>query len=328
LKAIIITQPGGPEVLTLQERPLPEPGTGQVRVRVCVAGLNRADLLQRRGQYPAPADAPPDIPGLEIMGVVDATGPDATRWKIGDRVFGLVGGGGYAEFVLTHERLLAPVPDNLSDLEAGAVPEVFITAHDALFSQAQLAPGERVLVHAVGSGVGTAAIQLIKAVGGQSFGTTRSPEKLERAAALGLDEALPLPDFLPTLREKTHGAGVHIVLDFVGAPYFAQNIAALTTQGRLVQIATLGGSEAMLDLGLLMRKRLRLMGTVLRTRPLEEKALATRRFAEQVVPLLSHEIVRPVIDRVFAFSEAAAAHAYLESNESFGKVLLQIGSSG
>jgi putative PIG3 family NAD(P)H quinone oxidoreductase len=324
MKAIIITRAGAPEVLVLQERPLPEPGSGQVRVRVAVAGINRADIMQRRGQYPAPADAPPDIPGLEIMGVVDALGPDTTQWKIGDRVFGLVGGGGYAEYVLTHERLLAPVPENLSDLEAGAVPEVYMTAHDALFTQAQLAPGERVLVHAVGSGVGTAAIQLIKAVGGQSFGTSRSPEKLERAAALGLNEALPLPDFLPALLEKTHGSGVHVVLDFVGAPYLAQNLAALATQGRLVQIATMGGGEASLDLGLLMRKRLRLTGTVLRARPLEEKALVTHRFAEQVVPLLAREIVRPVIDRVFDFADAAAAHAYLESNTNFGKVLLHI----
>jgi NADPH2:quinone reductase len=327
MKAVVITRPGGPEVLEIQERPLPVPGAGQVRVRVIVAGLNRADLMQRQGHYPAPHGAPADIPGLEIMGVVDAVGSGVAVWQAGQRVFGLVAGGGYAEYVLTHERLLAAVPENLSDLQAGAVPEVFMTAHDALFTQAEMVMGERVLIHAAGSGVGTAAIQLVKAVGGTCYGTARSPEKLERARHLGLDAALLLPDFVPALQEATAGAGVNVIIDFVGGSYLAQNLQALALQGRLVQVGALGGAKAELDLGLMMGKRLKIIGTVLRARPLEEKALVTRRFAAQVVPLLEREVMRPVVDHVFPFEQAAQAHRYLESNSSFGKVLLEIISS-
>jgi putative PIG3 family NAD(P)H quinone oxidoreductase len=324
MKAIVITQPGGPEVLRIQERPLPEPGAEQVRVRVLVAGLNRADIMQRRGRYPAPPGVPADIPGLEIMGVVDAVGAGVTAWQAGQRVFGLVAGGGCAQYVVTHERLLAAVPENLSDVDAGAVPEVFMTAHDALFTQAELVMGERVLIHAAGSGVGTAAIQLVKAIGGTTYGTARSPEKLERARKLGLDIVLPLPDFVPALREATEGQGVHVVIDFVGGPYLAQNLLALSVQGRLVQVGAMGGGKAEIDLSLVMGKRLKIAGTVLRARPLEEKALVTRRFAHQVVPLLGRGVVRPVVDRVFAFEQVVQAHEYLESNASFGKVLLQM----
>ncbi|MBV9468951.1 MAG: zinc-binding dehydrogenase, partial [Abitibacteriaceae bacterium] len=244
MKVIVIIQPGGPEVLQVQERPLPEPGGEQVRVRVLVAGLNRSDLAQRRGHYPAPPGVPADIPGLEIMGVVDAIGPSVLRWQVGQRVFGLVAGGGYAEYALTHEQLLTEVPSNLDDIQAGAVPEVFMTAHDALFTQADLVMGERVLIHAVGSGVGTAAVQLVRAIGGTSYGTARSPHKLEQARELGLDVALPLPDFAPALRDATGNKGVNVVIDFIGASYMQQNLEALAPLGRLVQVGTLGGSTA------------------------------------------------------------------------------------
>ncbi len=327
MKAIVITRPGGPDVLEVQERPLPEPGTSEVRVRVLVAGLNRADILQRQGKYPAPPGAPSDIPGLEIMGVVDALGPNVTALQSGQRVFGLVGGGGYAEYVVTHERLLAPVPESLSDVEAGAVPEAFMTAHDALFTQAGVAMGERVLIHAIGSGVATAALQLAKAIGCMVCGTARSPEKLARAKEMGLDVALPLPDFAPALHEATGGAGVNVIIDFVGQPYFQQNIEALAPLGRLVQVGTMAGSKAEIDLGVVMRKRLRIIGTVLRSRPLEEKIGVTRRFAEQVVPLLARGAVKPVVDKVFPFEEAAQAQTYMESNSSFGKVLLRVGDA-
>lgn len=327
MRAVVITQPGGVEVLQIQERLTPEPGGEQVRVRVLVAGLNRGDIVQRMGHYPAPRGAPADIPGLEIMGIVDAVGSGVQTWQAGQRVFGIVGGGGYAEYALTHERLLAPVPDNLGDVEAGAVPEVFMTAHDALFTQAGLVMGERVLIHAVGSGVGTAAVQLVRAVGGTSYGTARSPEKLEKAQELGLDVALPLPDFLPALQEATGGAGVNVLFDAVGAPYMAQNLAALSPLGRIVQIGVMGGGTAEVDLRVLMGKRLRLMGTILRARPLEEKAMVTRRFAEQVIPLLKRGAVQPVVDKVFPLEQVAAAHTYLESNNSFGKVLLQVNDS-
>ncbi len=324
MKIISITRPGGTDVLDIQERPLPEPGPLEVRVRVRVAGLNRADIMQRQGQYPAPPGAPPDVPGLEIMGVVEALGSNATAWEIGDRVFGLVGGGAYAEFVVTHQDLLAPVPDNLSDLEAGAIPEAFMTAHDALFGQADLKMGESVLIHAVGSGVGTAALQLASALCCTTYGTARSPSKLEHARQLGLDMVLPLPDFAAALHETTRGVGVQVIVDFVGQPYFASNLEALSPQGRLVQVGTLAGARAEIDLSLVMRKRLKIVGTVLRSRSLEEKIGVTRRFTQQVVPLLNREVVRPVIDRVFEFGEVAKAHAYMEGNESFGKILLQV----
>jgi len=324
MRTIVITQSGGPEVLQLQERPLPQPSGEQVRVRVLYAGLNRADVLQRQGHYPAPAGAPADIPGLEFVGVVDAVGESCTLWEVGQRVFGILGGGGYAEFALTHQSLLVAVPDNLRDEEAGAVPEVFITAHDALVTQGDFKSGERVLVHTVGGGVGTAAVQLIHAMGGTSYGSSRSPRKAQRIKEYGLDFALPAPDFLPALKEATDDLGVHLVLDFVGDSYLQQNLQALTTGGHLVQIGTLGGSRAEIDLGLVMSKRLHLVGTVLRSRSLEEKALVTQRFAQEVVPLLSSGRVRPIIDRVFPLEQAAEAHAYLESNASFGKVLLKV----
>lgn len=324
MKAVVITRAGGPEVLAMQERPVPQPAVGQVRVRVAVAGLNRADIMQRQGKYPAPSDAPPDIPGLEIMGVVDALGPGVTSWEKGQRVFGLVGGGGYAEYVVTHERLLAPVPDTLSDTEAGATPEAFMTAHDALFTQAQLKMGESVLIHAVGSGVATAAVQLAHAIGCTTFGTARSADKLDRAKGMGLDFALPLPDFLPALQHSTQSRGVDVIIDFVGQPYFEANLRALAPLGRLVQVGTMAGHIAEIDLGLMMQKRLRIMGTVLRSRPLEEKALVTQRFAQQVLPLLARGNVKPVVDKLFQLEEATAAHRYMESNANFGKVLLQI----
>lgn len=324
MKAIIITQLGGPEVLKIQERPKPEPVGEQVRVRVLVAGVNRADIVQRIGRYPAAPGAPTDIPGLEIMGLVDAIGPNVTGWKIGQCVFGLLGGGGYAEYALTHDRLLAAVPDNLNDVEAGAVPEVFMTAHDALFTQGKLTVGKRVLIHAVGSGVGTAALQLAHATGATTFGTARSPQKLERAREFGLDHILPLPNFAEAVREATQDKGVNVIIDFVGGPYLQQNMEAMAPLGRLIQVGIMAGGKTEIDLQLLMGKRLRLLGTMLRNRPLEEKALVTRRFAEQVVPLLEREIVCPVVDKIFDLAEAAVAHHYLESNESFGKILLRL----
>ena len=324
MKAIIITNFGGPEVLHIQERTVPEPGAEEVRVRVHVAGLNRADIMQREGQYPAPPGAPADIPGLEFMGTVDAVGSDVRNWQVGSRVFGLVAGGAYAEYIVTNAQLLVAIPDNLSDIEAGAVPEVFMTAHDALFGQAKLLAGEGVLVHAVGSGVGLAVVQLAKAAGAICYGTARSPEKLERAMEFGLDAALPLPDFLPALNELTAQQGVNVAVDFVGGAYFRDNIKALAICGRLVQVGALSGVRAHINLATVMSRRLQIIGTVLRSRSLEEKVLVTKCFASEVVPLLERGTVKPVVDRVFPFHEAVEAHRYLESNASFGKVLLQV----
>ena len=327
MRAIVIQGKGGAEVLEVREVPTPEPRGEQVRVRVRACGLNRADLMQARGMYPAPPGAPADIPGLEYAGEVDALGPDVTGpLAIGDRVFGIVGGGGQAEYVLTHERMAVPIPPNLDFAQAAAVPEAFITAHDALLTQGRLDPGGRVLIHAVGSGVGTAAVQVAHAMGCTVFGTSRTAAKLERARDLGLDQGIDttVEDFVAAVRSRTNGAGVDVVIDVLGAPALAGNLAALTTRGRLVLVGLLGGTSAPFDLNLMLRKRLTIVGTTLRARPLEEKLAATRRFAELVVPWLARGVVRPVVDSVHAFEDVRDAQARMESNEVFGKVILQL----
>src|SRR5436309_1623581 len=232
MQAVIITMPGGPEVLKVQEVETPEPTGDQVRVRVRASGINRADLLQRAGGYPAPPGSPQDIPGLEFAGEVDAVGPLVRTWKQGQRVMGLVGGGAQAEYVLVHEGMLVEIPQNLDFVQAAGIPEVFMTAHDALFTQAGLQMGEYVLIHAAGSGVGTAAIQLAHAAGATIFGTSRTPGKLEQAKPLGLDVGLSDKNFAAEVHRLTSGKGVHVVIDFIGAPYLEQNLEALTSWGR------------------------------------------------------------------------------------------------
>jgi NADPH:quinone reductase len=325
MRAIIITGKGGAEVLNVGEVPTPEPRGDQIRVGVRACGLNRADLMQARGMYPAPPGAPADIPGLEYAGVVDALGPDVNGpVKVGDRVFGIVGGGGQAEYVLTHERMAVPIPSNMDFVEAAAVPEAFITAHDALLTQGRLDAGGRVLIHAAGSGVGTAAVQIAHAMGCTVFGTSRTKAKLERARALGLDHGIntSTDDFATVVRSLTGGAGLDVVIDLLGAAALAGNLAALTVRGRLVLVGLLGGTSAVLDLNLMLRKRVTIVGTTLRARPIEEKIEATRRFAENVVPWLARRRVCPVVDSVFAFADVREAQARMESNEVFGKVVL------
>jgi NADPH:quinone reductase len=327
MQAIVIKGVGGPEVLELCEVSTPEPRGDQIRVRVRACGLNRADLLQTRGHYPAPAGAPADIPGLEYAGEVDELGPDVTGpLKVGDRVFGIVAGGAQAEYLVTHERLAVPMPANLDFVAAAAVPEVFLTAHDALISQGRLGPGEPVLIQAVGSGVGTAAAQVAHAMGCTVFGTSRTAEKLERARSLGLDVAIDTSehDFVNVVLQQTSGAGVQVVLDLLGAGVLASNLKALAAQGRLVLVGLLGGREAPMDLGLLLSKRLTLVATTLRGRPLEEKIAATRLFARQVIPWLRRGVVRPVVDAVLPWQEVRRGHARLASNQTFGKVILRL----
>nr|BBH93752.1 NAD(P)H quinone oxidoreductase [Thermogemmatispora argillosa] len=324
MRAVIITRPGGPEVLAVREVPIPEPQGEQVRVRVHAAGLNRADLLQRAGGYPAPPDVPADIPGLEFAGTVDAVGPLVRRWRPGQRVMGLAGGGAQAEYLVIHEGLLVEIPDNLDFIQAAAIPEVFMTAHDALFTQAGLQMGERVLIHAAGSGVGTAAIQLAHAAGATTFGTSRTPAKLEQARELGLDYALAAQDFAAEVQRLTGGQGVHVVLDFVGSAYLAQNMEALAPWGRMVILATMGGAQAEINLGLLMAKRLQIRGSTLRARSLEEKLAVTRRFATSVVPLLASGKIKPVIERVYPLEEIAEAHRHMGENRNFGKLVLSL----
>jgi NADPH2:quinone reductase len=327
MRAIVITGVGGPEVLELRDVPTPEPRGEQVRIRVRACGVNRADLLQCRGAYPAPPGVPKEIPGLEFAGEVEAVGPDVTGpLRVGDRVFGIVGGGGQAEYVVTHERLAVPIPANLSFEEAAAVPEVFITAHDALVTQAGLEPGERVLVHAAGSGVGSAAVQVAHAMGCTVFSTSRSPEKLEQAASLGLDVGIDTTqdDFAEIIHQRTGGAGVEVVLDLIGASALAGNLAALAPKGRLVLVGLLGGGTATIELTTLLRKRLTIVATTLRARPIEEKIAATLRFATSIVPWLERGRVRPIINRVFAFDDVRAAQARMDSNVGFGKIVLRL----
>ncbi len=329
MKAVIITSHGSIEVLEIREVETPAPpAADQVRVRVCAAALNRADVLQRMGYYPAPPGAPQNIPGLEFAGEVDDLGPEASLWKPGQRVFGIIAGGAQAEYVVVPENHLAEIPANLGWAEAAAVPEVFITAHDALFTLAQLKPGETMLVHAAGSGVGTAALQLTRAAGAKAFGTSRTADKLERAQEYGLTAAIVVNDdpgvFAKAAQEWTSGRGVNVIIDLVGAKYLEANLNALASQGCIVLVGTTAGTQAPLDFSIVMRKRLMIIGTMLRGRGKEEKATATRLFANHVVPLLADGSVRPVIDRVYKLEEIREAHARMESNESFGKIVLLI----
>jgi len=316
MRAIAISN----RALELVDRPLPEPQRGEVRVRVHATAVNRADLLQRMGAYPAPPDAPPDIPGLEIAGEVDAVGAGVERLAVGDRVFGLVGGGGYAEAIVAHERTLATIPDGLAFEDAAAVPEAFVTAHDAIVTQGELRSGDVLLVHAVGSGVGTAGVQLGHALCATVAGTARSQDKLDRARSLGLDVGA-IPD---GSRFADRVPAPSVVLELVGGAYVAEDLRAAQEKARVVLVGLLAGMKAELDLGLLLRKRIRLIGTQLRNRPLEEKIAAMRAFEAQVVPLLARGAVKPIVDCVMPLAEAAKAHDRMASNAGFGKIVLRV----
>ncbi|HEU4558445.1 MAG TPA: NAD(P)H-quinone oxidoreductase [Longimicrobium sp.] len=324
MKAIVITRPGGPDVLSTEDRPVPQPGPGEVRVRVHASALNRADVLQRRGSYPAPPGAPADIPGLEYAGEVDAVGEGAGLWAVGNRVMGIVGGGGHAEYVVVHEREAIRIPQNLTWDQAAAVPEAFLTAYDALFRQLDLKMGERLLIHAVGSGVGTAGLQLAQAAGAMTIGTSRTPEKLQRAVELGLEVGIDTEreDLAEAVNQATYGSGVHAVLDLVGGKLLEASLRVLALQGRAIVVGTTGGSKAEIDLGLLLRRRVHLFGTVLRSRPLEEKISLAREFSSAVLPLLSSGRIRPVVDSAFKFSQIRKAHERMEANQTFGKIVL------
>jgi putative PIG3 family NAD(P)H quinone oxidoreductase len=323
MRAVVISRFGGPEVLQVEDRPSVEAGRGEVRVRVRAAAVNRPDLLQRQGKYPAPADCPADVPGLEFAGEVEAVGPLVSELAVGDRVFGLTGGGAYAEEIVVPARTVVRIPAGLSFTEAAAVPEAFITAWDAAVTQAGLRAGETVLIHAAGSGVGTAAVQIARAIGARSIGTVRSPAKLERARALGLDIALAVS--APTFAAEVNAAGgADVILELVGGPYLPEDLQCVKLRGRILLIGTMGGARTELDLGLLLRRRVSLTGTLLRPRPLEEKIAAVQSFARHVVPLLERGVLRPVVDRVLPLTAAAQAHEYVASNQGFGKVVLEV----
>ncbi|MCH8190576.1 MAG: NAD(P)H-quinone oxidoreductase [Chloroflexi bacterium] len=324
MRAAVITQPGGPEVLQVQEVEEPQPGPDEILVDVKASALNRADLLQRGGRYPGPADVRADIPGLEMAGVVAAVGGRVTGLTPGDRVFALLGGGGYAQRAVIHQAMAVSIPERLDFQQAASMPEVFFTAYDALFNWCRLSMGERALIHAAGSGVGVAAIQLAREAGAVTFGTASSAEKLRRAAELGLDVGINYrdEDFADVVRQKTGGRGVDVVLDVIGAPYWDRNIASMALKGRMVLVGTMGGGQIETNVGALMPKRLSVFGTVLRMRSLGEKIVLTEQFRRHVLPLIESGKVRPVIDRVFPLEQAADAHRYMETNANFGKIVL------
>jgi len=329
MRAVVITAHGGPEGIAVREvDPPPSPVADRVRVRVRAAGLNRADILQRRGNYPAPAGYPQNIPGLEFAGEVEAIGDAVRSWKTGDRVFGLTAGGAQAELVVVPEGNLARIPDTLDWVQAAAMPETFITAHDALSTRAGLHMGQRILIHAAASGVGTAAIQLAHAAGAIVYGSSRTGEKLDqlRELKVGIDEGVAVGDalakFVQAVREWTGGVGVDVILDLVGGNYFPASLEALAVRGRIICVGTMAGAKSEIDIGLLLRKRAVVVGTMLRSRSTEEKAEATRLFASAVLPLVSRGVIRPVIDQVYPMNEIREAHKRMESNSGIGKIVL------
>lgn len=308
------------ETLEVVERPTPRPEGDRVLVAVAGAGVNRADLIQRAGRYPAPPGWPPDVPGLEFAGLVAATGSAVTTVVPGDRVFGIAGGGAQASHVVVPEGLCAPVPRPLELVEAGGVPEAFMTAHDA-FRQLELRPGERLLVHAVGSGVGTAAVQLARAMGVFTIGTSRTPEKLGRAGSLGLDAGvLAGPDMAERIGK------VDAVLDLVGGDYIETDLRVCRSEGRVIVVGVLRGSSTSIDLSLVMRKRIKMIGTTLRGRPAHAKAAAVAMFRHEVVPLFDRGLLHPVLEAVVPLERVDEAYELVASDGTFGKVVLDCSS--
>jgi putative PIG3 family NAD(P)H quinone oxidoreductase len=324
-RAVCIQGKGDADVLHLGTLDVRDAGPGELRVQVEAAGLNRADILQRRGFYPAPPGSPANVPGLEYAGTVDQVGEGVRDFSPGDAVMGIAGGGSMATHLVVHAREAMRVPAGMPLTEAAAIPEVFLTAYDALFSQAQLAPGQVALVHAIGSGVGTAALQLGRLAGAEVFGTSRSEDKLKRCRALGLEHGLVVAkaEFAAALTQASGGRAADVILDTIGAAYFAENIKALATSGRLVLVGMLGGATAECPLGLLLAKRASVIGTVLRSRPLEEKALLTQTFARDMLGKFASGALKPVIDTVMPMTEIRAAHQRMESNDTFGKIILR-----
>ncbi len=322
MRAVVFTGAGGNEVVELVERDDPSPGTQDVVVRVRYAGLNPADTMQRSGRYPPPPGSPADVPGLEVAGTVEACGEGVISWHPGDRVFGLVGGGGLADRVVVHERCVARIPNTLDEREAAGVPEAFITAHDAVCSQAGLRPGETLLVHGAAGGVGSAACQIALAMGARVLGAVRSESARAAVEELGA-EALDGEGFATAALERTGGRGADVILELVGAPHFPDNVRALATGGRIVVVGIGAGQEATLPLAALMQKRGLVRGTVLRPRPLEEKAAAVRAFEREVVPALASGRIRPLVDSVFPAQDVTAAFDRLDGRGKVGKVLIE-----
>lgn len=325
MRAVVLTEFGGPEVLSVTEIDEPAPAPDEVLVAVRATALNRADLLQRRGLYPNPYPAGPDVPGMEFAGTVVACGSAVRERRVGDEVMGIVSGGAYAERLAVHERQTIPVPHGVTLADAAAIPEVFITAWDALVLQGGLTSGRWALVHAAASGVGTAAVQLCVAIGARVIGTC-SAGKGDAVRALGAQVVVDYgsQDFAAVARDATDGSGVSVVLDVVGGEYLDRNVASLAVGGRIVQVGVMGGGSVSFNLAALMPKRASLIGTVLRARPLEEKIAVSRRFAAEVAPMFTSGRLAPVIDRRYRLADIAAAHAYMETNANVGKIVIDV----
>jgi putative PIG3 family NAD(P)H quinone oxidoreductase len=330
MKAVVLTAYGDLDVLTLTDISDPAPGPEEVLVDIVATALNRADLLQRRGLYPSPPLAgfvppAPEIPGMEFSGRVAALGERVTSWSVGDEVMGIVGGGSYAQRLVIHEHQLMRIPTTVSVGDAAAIPEVWITAFDALVAQGGLTSGRTALVHAGASGVGTAAIQICKALGARVI-VTASAGKLAACRELGADLAVDYAsgDFVAECVSFTNGVGIDVVLDVIGGDYVDKNIAAIRVGGRIVQVGTMGGGRTEVSIGMLLPKRASLIGTVLRARPLAEKIAITQRFSKEILPLFDSGLVKPVIDSRYALSAIADAHAYMETNANVGKILIDV----
>lgn len=324
MKAIVITQPGGPEVLQLTERPSPKYSGNEILVKVMAAGVNRPDVYQRKGNYPPPAWTSQDIPGLEIAGVVEATGSESSRWKTGDKVCALVSGGGYAEYVAVPEGQCLRIPGNLSFAEAASLPETFFTVWSNVFDRGQLKPGETLLIHGGTSGIGVAAIQMAKALGSMVYITAGSDEKCRFCEELGAARGInyKTENFREAIHQLTGGKGVNMILDMIGAEYFPDNIQSLSNDGRLVQISTMKGKDAQVDLSLVMRKRLTITGSTLRNRDTVFKSAIATKLEANIWPLLASGEIKPVINAVFPIEQAAKAHELMESSEHTGKIVL------
>jgi NADPH2:quinone reductase len=325
MTAIGIREPGGPDVLESQERPVPQPQAGEILIKVAAAGVNRPDVMQRKGLYPPPAGAP-DIPGLEVAGQVAALGPEARLWKVGDAVTALVPGGGYAQYCVAHESHALPVPPGHSLVDAAAIPETFFTVWHNVFERGGLQPGETLLVHGGSSGIGTTAIQLGKAFGARVITTAGSAEKCEACRKLGADLAIDYKteDFVALTKEATQGRGADVILDMVGGDYVERNYEAAAVEGRIVQIAFQASPKATVNFSRIMLKRLHHTGSTLRSRSTQDKAAIARAIEQQVLPLLAAGRVKPIIDSTFPLAEAAKAHARMESSAHIGKIVLTL----
>jgi len=326
MKAIIRTGDGAPEVLQLGELPSPQPTETQLLVDVKATALNRADTIQRRGGYPPPPGES-EVLGLEMAGTVSAIGDAVEGVAKGARVFGLIGGGGYAEQAVLDYRMAMPIPDEWSFEQAAAVPEVFFTANENIFTLGRLAAGETILIHAGGSGVGSAGIQMAHHAGARVFVTAGTQQKIENCKALGAVAGInyKTADFVAEIQCLTEGQGVDVVLDFIGAPYLARNLSILKTKGRLLQVGLMGGTTTEINLNTVMRNRFQILGSVMRPQSLEEKIAITQRFMARWLPELKAGTLRPVIDTVFPLAEARQAHEYMEANRNFGKIILRVG---